>query len=80
MYCVWKARMLVHKSPISWSDDCASKKNRHIKAFVADFGNQYKSDSETEADDAIDDFVAHVLDIILVTFWQIVQSYTHSHT
>lgn len=62
MYCVRKARRLVHKSPTLCSDG-RPRRNKHIKAYGADFGNQSKSDSETEAHDAIDDLMVHMVDI-----------------
>lgn len=41
----------------------ALRKNKHIKAFVAHFHEDSKDHSDAEGQDAIEDLVAHVLDI-----------------
>lgn len=41
----------------------ALKNNKHIEAFVAQFNDDVHKDSDPEGQDAIDDLVAHVLDI-----------------
>lgn len=57
------ARLVAGPRIIHYANQCALQKNKHVKAFFANFETQSDGNSELDDQDALDDLVALILKI-----------------